>query len=416
MSEEAKKEFDLNMHTARLLMDEPFFASISRRIDKRASYALPTAGVMVNQETAQFEMLYNPDFFASLTDEQRQDVLKHEFYHIIFQHVTDRLPADVNMRLWNVATDLAINSHLYNLPEGGLIPGEGHFEGLPRGMSAEWYMANMPDFDKKEQGDGMQGEGDESNQSGENGSSGAGDQGDDQQAQGQGGIPDSLDDHSGWGQCSEEVKDIARERLKETVKKAAEESSKNNSWGSVSSPVRKKVMKLFESKIDWKKLLRYFVKTSQRANKSSSIKRINRRYAYVHPGRKTNRVAKVAVSVDQSGSVDDSMLALFFSELNKLSEIAEFVVIPFDTRVDEKLVYTWKKGQKRQPQRVMQGGTCFDAPTDYVNDHGFDGHIVLTDLCAPKPKASKCQRMWMTTPRFAERPYFETKERIVAID
>ncbi len=159
MSEETKKEFDLNMHTARLLMDEPFFASISRRIDKRASYALPTAGVMVNQETAQFEMLYNPDFFASLTDEQRQDVLKHEFYHIIFQHVTDRLPADVNMRLWNVATDLAINSHLYNLPEGGLIPGEGHFEGLPKGMSAEWYMANMPDFDKKEQGDGHAGRG-----------------------------------------------------------------------------------------------------------------------------------------------------------------------------------------------------------------------------------------------------------------
>jgi len=415
MPEETKKEFDLNMHTARLLMDEPFFASISRRIDKRASYALPTAGVMVNQETAQFEMLYNPDFFASLTDEQRQDVLKHEMYHIIFQHVTDRLPADVNMRLWNVATDLAINSHLHNLPEGGLIPGKGHFEGLPKGMSAEWYMANMPDFDKKEQGDGMQGNGEKSNQPGENGSSGSDDQGDQQQAQGQDGIPDSLDDHSGWGQCSEEVKDIARERLKETVKKAAEESSRNNSWGSVSSSVRKEVMKLFESKIDWKKLLRYFVKTSQRSNKSSSIKRINRRYAYIHPGRKTNRVAKVAVSVDQSGSVDNSMLALFFAELNKLSEIAEFVVIPFDTRVDEKLVYTWKKGQKRQPQRVMQGGTCFDAPTSYVNEHGFDGHIVLTDMCAPKPKASKCQRMWMTTPRYAERPYFETKERIVAI-
>ena len=42
------KEFDLNTHTARLLLDEPFFAAISRRIDKRASNAIPTAGVMVN--------------------------------------------------------------------------------------------------------------------------------------------------------------------------------------------------------------------------------------------------------------------------------------------------------------------------------------------------------------------------------
>ena len=57
------KEFDLNTHTARLLLDEPFFAAISRRIDKRASNAIPTAGVMVNPDTAQFEMLYNPKFF-----------------------------------------------------------------------------------------------------------------------------------------------------------------------------------------------------------------------------------------------------------------------------------------------------------------------------------------------------------------
>ena len=63
-----ENDFDLNMHTARLLMSEPFFAAISRRINKRASYGIPTAGVMVNKETAQFEMLYNPDFFASLTD------------------------------------------------------------------------------------------------------------------------------------------------------------------------------------------------------------------------------------------------------------------------------------------------------------------------------------------------------------
>ena len=410
------KDFDLNMHTARLLMDEPFFAAISRRIDKRASFALPTAGVMVNQDTAQFEMLYNPEFFAKLTDAERQDVLKHEFYHIIFQHVTDRMPEGVNMKLWNVATDLAINSHLHNLPEGGLIPGEGHFEGLPKGQSAEWYMANMPDFDKKEDGDGMQGEGDSSQQSGDSGSNGGGDQGEQEQSSGSGGIPDSLDDHSGWGECSQEIKDMAKERLKETVRKASEEAARNNSWGSVSASVRKDVMKMFETKIDWRKLLRYFVKTSQRSNKTSSIKRINRRYAYVHPGRKTNRVAKVAVSVDQSGSVDDGMLALFFAELNKLSEIAEFVVVPFDTRVDEKLVYTWKKGQRRQAKRVMRGGTCFDAPTDYVNERGFDGHIVLTDLCAPKPKPSKCQRMWMTTPQYASRPYFETKERIVAIE
>ena len=409
-------KFDLNMHTARLLMDEPFFAAISRRIDKRASHALPTAGVMVNPETAQFEMLYNPAFFAQLTDDERRDVLKHEYYHIVFLHVTDRLPDGVQMKLWNVATDLAINSHLYNLPAGGLIPGEGAFQDLPPGQSAEWYLANLPDFGKPKD-PGSKGD------SGNEGSNRAGSaKGEEENSppsntgEGEGEIPESLDDHSGWGKCDQEMRDMARERLKDIVKKAADECSRNNSWGTVSGSCRKKIMKVFESKIDWKKVLRYFVKASQKANRSGSIKRINRRFPYIHPGRKTNRVARVAVSVDQSGSVDNQMHGKFFAELNKLAEIAEFVVVPFDTRVDESLIFTWKKNQKKDWQRVLHGGTCFDAPTEYVNNHDFDGHIILTDLCAPKPKSSRCQRMWMTTPEHARRPYFETKERIVVID
>ena len=80
-------KFDLNMHTARLLMSEPFFASLSRRINKTASTSIPTAGVRVNPDTAQFEMLYNPEFFGKLDDAQRQDVLKHEFYHLVFEHL-----------------------------------------------------------------------------------------------------------------------------------------------------------------------------------------------------------------------------------------------------------------------------------------------------------------------------------------
>ena len=394
-------KFDLNIHTARLLMDEPFFAAVSRRIDKRATYGIPTAGVMVNPHTAQFELLYNPEFFEGLTDDERRDVLKHEFYHITFLHVTDRMPEGENIKRWNIATDLAINSHLNHLPEGGLIPGEGPFKDLPKGMSAEWYLANLPKkkTDKQEQEYYEEGDGE------------SGAEGEDEIDK-----LETLDDHTGWGKCTQEVKDMAKERLKEIVKKAGEECTKSNSWGSVSADTRKKIMKILESKIDWKKVLRYFVKTSQKANRSSSIKRINRRYAYIHPGRKSNRVARIAVSIDQSGSVDDQMLAKFFAELNKLAEIAEFVVIPFDTRVDESLVWVWKKGKRVKVERQMTGGTDFDAPTEYVNQRNFDGVLILTDLMAPKPKPSKCQRMWVTTAEHAKRPYFTTNERIIVID
>ena len=109
------------------------------------------------------------------------------------------------------------------------------------------------------------------------------------------------------------------------------------------------------------------------------------------------------------------MLEAFFGELSKLAEFAEFTVVPFDTDVAEDQVYTWKKGEKRKHERVRYGGTCFDAPTKWVNDRNFDGHIVLTDMCAPAPIPSKCQRMWMTTPEYAARPYFSTNERVIVV-
>ena len=180
--------------------------------------------------------------------------------------------------------------------------------------------------------------------------------------------------------------------------------------------VRKDIIERLTPKVDWKKVLRYFVKTSTRAHKSSTVKRVNRRYAYIHPGRKVNRQAQLVVAIDQSGSVSDGMLAAFYGELNKLASLATFTVIPFDTRVAEDKVYVWRKGQSRKVERVLHGGTCFDAPTKYVNDRAFDGHIVLTDMCAPKPISSKCQRMWMTTEQYANSRYFETKERVVVVD
>ena len=127
-------------------------------------------------------------------------------------------------------------------------------------------------------------------------------------------------------------------------------------------------------------------------------------------------MANIAVSIDQSGSVSDEMLASFYGELNKLSEVATFTVVPFDTRVAEDKVFVWKKGEKRKRERVMYGGTCFNAPTEYVNKGTYDGHIVLTDMCAPKPKRSTCPRMWMTDQQNGRNPYFKTNERVVIVD
>jgi len=348
MTEETPN-FDLNRHTARLLMNEPFFAALSRRLDKKASTAVPTAGVRVNPDTGHFEMIYNPEFFAGLSDVHRAGVLKHEFYHLVFEHVTGRLPEEGMTKKWNFATDLAINSHLIGeLPEGALIPGEGHFAELPVGKSAEWYFANLPDGEEGE-GEGEQGgKGEPSDEEGE-GSGGQGEAGGEEGDEGQGngnggGEPQEFDDHSGWGEGDNTANEIAKQRLKEAIKDAANEASKAGSWGTVGADCRKEILDRLTAKVDWKKVLRYFIKTSQKANRSSTVKRVNRRYAYIHPGKKVNRTAKIAISIDQSGSVDDGMLARFFAELNKLANLAEFTVIPFDTDVGEDKVYVRRYG------------------------------------------------------------------------
>jgi len=419
VEEEIKEEvkdlppFDLNMHVARLLMNEPFFAALSRRIDKSINKGIPTAAVFVDPKSAQFRMWYNPDFFARLTDTERTAVLKHEFYHLIFEHVTGRKPDGENMMMWNYATDLAINSHLTGqLPEGCLMPGKEQFAEYETGLSAEQYLRLLKQDENfkdecKEKGDGK----------GKPGQGGGG--GKPGEGEGEGnGMPDNgqFDSHDQWEEVDQTTKEIAKERLKEALKKSSEEAARANSWGTVPAAVRKEIMDRLSGTIDWRKVLRYFVKTSQRANKTSTVKRINKRYPYIHPGKKVRRQASIAISIDQSGSVSDVMLACFFAELNKLSDLATFTVVPFDTQVAEDKVYVWKKGEKRVYERVACGGTCFNAPTEYVNARSFDGHIVLTDLEAPKPKASKCQRMWMTTKECAARPYFKTNERIVAIE
>ena len=408
-----KQPFDLNKVTWQLLQNEPFFAALSRRIHKSSTTAIPTAGVRINKNTAQFEMVYNPAFFEDLTPVEQRAVLKHEFYHLIFQHVTGRLPPEGMTKMWNVATDLAINSFIAEeLPEGGCIPGIEPFQDYPPEMSAEWYFSKLQNDEQfKPDADGGQGEGE---------SQGQGD-GDGEPSNGQGGsgggLPDSLDDHSGWGDVDQETRAMAEERLKDAVRKASQEVNEGGrGWGTISTSCRKQIQDMVTPRVNWRSVLRYFIKTSQRASKRSTVRRINKRFPYIHSGKKVTRQAKIAISIDQSGSVSDQMLATFFAELEGLARYAEFTVVPFDTEVAEDKVYIWKKGQRREWERVSCGGTDFDAPTKWVNERQFDGHIVLTDMEAPKPVPSKCQRMWMTTPECKDRQYFQTRERVIAID
>ena len=331
-------------------------------------------------------MLYNPDFFKSLPDEQRCGVLMHEFYHLIFKHVTVRLPEEGMSRRWNVATDLAINTHISDkLPDCALVPGVAPYEDYPPGMSAEWYNERLKRDAEEKQDKGEACD-----------------------------LPSPLDSHDGWG-AAPDLQETVDQRLREILGEATEECEEIRNYGSIPHGLKRELQKSLHRTIDPEKILRYFIKTSQTSNKQSTVRRINRRAPYEWPAKRVKRVANIAISIDQSGSVGDEMLKTFFSLLNKFAKLATFTVVPFDSTVCEDGIYVWRRGETREWRRVRYGGTDFDPPTKWVNERNFDGHIILTDMCAPKPIASKSQRLWITTPYHARNPYFQTSEKILAI-
>ena len=164
-------KFNLDEHIVNLLRDEPFFAALSRRMEKVPTTAVPTAGVKFNAERCRFEMYYNPTFMNELHESNPvfvKGVLLHEFYHIVLLHVTTRIPGDRMTKKWNVATDLAINSELsvfekdFESPSGyvvqssilpldkALIPSVGPFAKYPPHLSAEEYMELLPKEEDEE--------------------------------------------------------------------------------------------------------------------------------------------------------------------------------------------------------------------------------------------------------------------------
>lgn len=422
-----KEDSILEKSLIRLLKQEPFFSSFYRSFRKRAVDYLPTAGVTVIDGV--ITLAYNPKFLESLEPDERIGLLKHEAYHIIFEHCLDR-KRDPHI-IWNYGTDLAINSMIpeFELPKGGLIPGMEvpeavnnvdygnvsdsyraiyeKIKSFPKLQSSEWYFENLmelekefkdvSDFERMAGGSDCDGSSEGMGQPGPcGGGNGLG----------------TLDSHEEWGELSDEQK----EKLKGAVKSALERSVKEadssaRGWGTMSAATREMLREAVEKKINWKEILNYFVGTTQRGDKRRTHRRVNRKYPYIHPGTRRSYKSSIAIYVDQSGSVGDDEIELFFSALSTLTKETEFTVYHFDTEVDEDSKKKWKKNQKFEAYRTRCGGTDFQAVANHFeeNQGEYDGYIIMTDGYAPKPRKAIKKRCWMICPK-GEVPNWVDKE------
>ena len=198
---------------------------------------------------------------------------------------------------------------------------------------------------------------------------------------------------------TEEDAEIAKNKVKKAVEAAAKECDKKGQWGTIGAETRDMIRASYKSEIPWQSVLKQFVGYSRRANRSTNIKRMNRKYPGVHAGAQRDYTASIAVYVDQSGSVSNDELELLFSELGALARHTEFVCYHFDTEVDESSEAVWRRGNTPEASRTRCGGTCFKAPTVHANKnrHRFDGYLILTDGFAGSPGPSKLRRGWVIT-------------------
>ena len=433
VSAEEVANFKLDEYIIRLMWKEPFFAEIFRIMKKRCTTKIPTAGVFI--QDSEMHLWYNPSFMAGLTNAQIMGLLKHECYHLIYQHTTKRRHEP--HIIWNYATDLAINSLIdeIELPEGGLIPGKAFtpltdeqkeqmgpkaaeryemisskIASFPKGEYSEWYFAQlMEDEDVRKAIVSSEKMGGKSlEQALADGDIKVDENGNlvDQDGNpvtvvpgsGEGG---SMDNHDGWDELSDEQRDAVKAAVQKAVEDGVNKCNRTNKWGSIGAEMQGKLRKMVSKEIPWQSVLKQFCGMTRRADRTSSVRRLNRKYPAIHPGSQRNYRASIAVYLDQSGSVSDSDLEMLSGELENLASRVEFTLFNFDTSVDEASERTIKQRSTVALDRTRCGGTDFQCVQDHANKNSkrFDGYLVLTDGFAPKTRGhNKLKRGWVIVP------------------
>lgn len=420
-------DYNFSRHLIPFMQDVPFYAEISRHIQKDCTRDIGTAAVTFDVQSDQLKMWYNDIFMGggSYTDEESgqlieedglsnwetRGVITHEFDHLVYDHLTTRRrePNDID----NIAKDLAVNSLIKqrqgqprdlergeiarSLPRIALVPGERPYvdqkkfsklsperkkavehlsafiEKMPPSKSSEWYFAQLMEDKKKnpkmypDDGDGM---------------------------------IISLDDHSGWDDVPGDMQEYIQGKVKAIIEKAVRHAdSQADGWGNIPAELREEIRRSVSTIVNWRTVLRQFVGSLVRGNRTTSIKRINRRYPYIHPGVKRGYTAKLLIAIDESGSVGDEMLEMFFAELESLTKKVDVTLLHFDCGCNEGDIYEWKKGMRPKLNRVRGGGTDFSAPTRMANDPKnrgrWDGMLIMTDGGAPVPVTSRIKRGWI---------------------
>jgi len=243
---------------------------------------------------------YGREFIKKLDDKELAFVVLHETLHKAYRHmITWKKLHDEDHRLANLACDYVINLQLRDMDKDELLlampktpDGKplGAIDERFRGMNAKQVF----DILKEEQEEG-----------------------------GGGGGGEGFDEHDWEGAkaLSEEEKKQLEKEVDQAIRQGiiAEQKVVGKGGGRMG----RDLADLVEPKVDWRDVLREFVKATCNAKDTSSWRRVNRRYlssdVYM-PSLIGERVGHLVIGIDTSGSVGNKELGEFLSEVQSIAK------------------------------------------------------------------------------------------------
>ena len=338
---------------------------------------MPTACTNGRDET------YGRAFVAKLKEPELNFVVLHENLHKAFRHLTTwKKLHDEDHRLANVACDYVINLKLKDLDPGEKVIAmprfqDGEHKGKPMGMVDERFrgMHAKQVFDilkeEQEKNGGCDGE-----------NSGQGNGGGTSKGEG-------FDDHDwdGAKEMTEEDKKTLEREIDQAIRQGVMAHQKIA--GSGAGGIDRDLLDLLEPKVNWREMLREFVKATCSAKDTSSWRRVNRRFLSLGtymPSLIGEKVGHLVIAVDTSGSVGQEELSGFLTEVRGIAEEvkpSQVDLIYWDSRVAAHEEYTESMvGDIINSTKPRGGGgTSPSCVSAYLKDKRIEPEciIVLTD-------------------------------------
>jgi predicted metal-dependent peptidase len=261
---------------------------------------------------------YGRKFVAELKEPELNFVVLHENLHKAFRHLTTwRKLHDENHRLANAACDYVINLKLKDIdPSERTIAmpkwADGELKGKPMGLVDERFRGlnakQVFDILKQEQKDKGNGGNGESEGSGGSDATGTG---------------EGFDEHDWDG--AKEMTEAEKKELEREIDQAIRQGvmAHQKIAGTGAGDLDRDLLDLLEPKVDWREMLRDFVKATCSAKDTSSWRRVNRRFlsagTYM-PSLIGEKVGHLVIAVDTSGSVGQEELSGFLTEVRGIAE------------------------------------------------------------------------------------------------